>query len=186
MIRKAIALLLAMLAIAAPAFASDDDPVFALVLSGGGARGLTHIAAIQELDRRGIVPDLVVGTSMGALVGALYAAGYDGDAMEDVALHADLYDAVFSMPPMRTVGTIQSAFETEPGNVRKSLVSFGDEVMITSFMLYVRIVSFPLGWMLSAEAPLTPISARTRMPMYCLLIRFPFIFPSRRNGKKGE
>ena len=117
MIRKAIALLLAMLAIAAPAFASDDDPVFALVLSGGGARGLTHIAAIQELDRRGIVPDLVVGTSMGALVGALYAAGYDGDAMEDVALHADLYDAVFSMPPMRTVGTIQSAFETEPGNL---------------------------------------------------------------------
>ncbi|MBX7119487.1 MAG: patatin-like phospholipase family protein, partial [Gemmatimonadaceae bacterium] len=50
----------------------------ALVLAGGGAKGLTHIGVLQALDSLGIVPDLIVGTSMGAIVGALYAGGDDG------------------------------------------------------------------------------------------------------------
>ncbi|MBR9989274.1 MAG: patatin-like phospholipase family protein [Gemmatimonadetes bacterium] len=47
-----------------------------LVLSGGGARGLSHAGAIVAIEELGYRPDLVVGTSMGAIVGALYAAGY--------------------------------------------------------------------------------------------------------------
>lgn len=47
----------------------------ALVLSGGGTKGYTHLGVLQVLDSLGIVPDLVVGTSMGAIVGALYASG---------------------------------------------------------------------------------------------------------------
>jgi predicted acylesterase/phospholipase RssA len=47
----------------------------ALVLSGGGTKGLTHLGVLQVLDSLGIVPDLVVGTSMGAIIGALYASG---------------------------------------------------------------------------------------------------------------
>jgi predicted acylesterase/phospholipase RssA len=54
----------------------------ALVLSGGGAKGLAHIGVIQALEARGIRPDLVVGTSMGALVGALYAGGATGAELE--------------------------------------------------------------------------------------------------------
>ena len=57
----------------------------ALVLSGGGAKGLAHIGVIQALEARGIRPDLVVGTSMGALVGALYAGGTSGDQLEALA-----------------------------------------------------------------------------------------------------
>ncbi|MGV8812562.1 MAG: patatin-like phospholipase family protein [Gelidibacter sp.] len=53
----------------------------ALVLSGGGAKGLAHIPALQALDSLGIVPDLVVGNSMGSIVGGLYAAGYSGDSI---------------------------------------------------------------------------------------------------------
>lgn len=49
----------------------------ALVLSGGGARGLTHVGVLDGLEEIGYDPDIVVGTSMGALVGALYAAGYE-------------------------------------------------------------------------------------------------------------
>jgi len=49
----------------------------ALVLAGGGSKGLTHIGVLQALDSLGIVPDLIVGTSMGAIVGALYASGED-------------------------------------------------------------------------------------------------------------
>jgi len=47
----------------------------ALVLSGGGARGFAHIGVIKALEEIGFYPDLIVGTSMGALIGALYAAG---------------------------------------------------------------------------------------------------------------
>jgi NTE family protein len=46
---------------------------FALVLGGGGARGLAHIGVLKVLEREGCVPDLIVGTSMGAIVGGMYA-----------------------------------------------------------------------------------------------------------------
>lgn len=51
-------------------------PKIGLLLSGGGARGLAHIGVLQVLDSLGIVPDYIAGTSMGAIVGALYAMGY--------------------------------------------------------------------------------------------------------------
>ena len=73
--KKAFALFL-LLMLSLPIF---SKPTFALVLSGGGARGIAHIPILQELDRRGIKPDYVIGSSMGALVGAFYAAGYSGD-----------------------------------------------------------------------------------------------------------
>ena len=47
----------------------------ALVLSGGGAKGLAHLGVIAALDSLGVRPDYVVGTSMGAIIGALYAGG---------------------------------------------------------------------------------------------------------------
>ena len=55
----------------------------ALVLSGGGARGLSHAGAIQALEELGYRPELVVGASMGAIVGALYAAGYSVEQIRD-------------------------------------------------------------------------------------------------------
>ncbi len=48
-----------------------------LVLGGGGSRGMAHLGVLEVLDREGIRPDLIVGTSMGAIVGALYALGYE-------------------------------------------------------------------------------------------------------------
>jgi len=47
----------------------------ALVLSGGGARGIAHIGVIEELEKRGFEITSVAGTSMGALIGGVYAAG---------------------------------------------------------------------------------------------------------------
>ncbi|NNL03211.1 MAG: patatin-like phospholipase family protein [Eudoraea sp.] len=46
-----------------------------LVLSGGGVRGIAHIGAIKALEEHGIIPDIIAGTSAGAIVGALYAGG---------------------------------------------------------------------------------------------------------------
>lgn len=56
----------------------------ALVLSGGGAKGVAHTGVIRTLDSMGIRPDLVVGTSMGAIIGALYASGYTGSQIDSI------------------------------------------------------------------------------------------------------
>jgi NTE family protein len=61
--------------------AQNEKPKVALVLSGGGAKGIAHIPLLQKLDSLGIVPDMVIGTSMGAVIGGLYAMGYSGDSI---------------------------------------------------------------------------------------------------------
>ena len=55
-----------------------------LVLSGGGAKGLAHIGAIRALEEKGIPIDYIAGTSIGAIVGGLYAAGYSTEEMEAI------------------------------------------------------------------------------------------------------
>jgi NTE family protein len=63
------------------------EPELALVLGAGGARGLSHIPVLEALDELGIKPALIVGCSMGAIIGAAYAAGLSGkDLREHVAL----------------------------------------------------------------------------------------------------
>ncbi len=56
----------------------------ALVLSGGGAKGLAHIGVLRVLDSLGIKPDLIVGASMGSIVGAMYASGYTGHQIDSL------------------------------------------------------------------------------------------------------
>jgi NTE family protein len=58
----------------------------ALVLGGGAARGFAHIGVIKALEAQGIMPDIVVGTSAGSVVGALYASGMSGFDIQKVAL----------------------------------------------------------------------------------------------------
>ena len=60
-----------------------------LALGGGAARGFAHIGVIKALEANGIVPDLVVGTSAGSLVGALYAAGNNAQALQKMAIDMD-------------------------------------------------------------------------------------------------
>jgi len=60
-----------------------------LVLGGGAARGFAHIGVIKALEAQGIYPDIVVGTSAGSLVGAMYAAGNNGFALHKLALDMD-------------------------------------------------------------------------------------------------
>ena len=60
-----------------------------LALGGGAARGFAHIGVIKALEAQGIVPDIVVGTSAGSVVGALYAAGNNGFKLNRMALEMD-------------------------------------------------------------------------------------------------
>jgi NTE family protein len=64
-------------------------PKIALVLGGGAARGFAHVGVIKVLEAQGIIPDMVVGTSAGSLVGALYAAGNNGFALQKIAFAMD-------------------------------------------------------------------------------------------------
>ena len=57
-----------------------------LVLSGGGAKGLAHIGVLKQLEKNHIPIDYIVGTSMGAVVGGMYAAGYSPDEIEQIVL----------------------------------------------------------------------------------------------------
>jgi NTE family protein len=79
----------------APPIAATPAPVplrhvkIALALGGGAARGFAHIGVIKALEAQGIVPDIVVGTSAGSVVGALYASGYNGFQLQKIALDMD-------------------------------------------------------------------------------------------------
>ncbi|MED5492600.1 MAG: patatin-like phospholipase family protein [Pseudomonadota bacterium] len=71
-----------------------------LVLSGGGARGLAHIGVLKQLEEMNIPIDAIAGTSMGAVIGGLYAAGYSADELEQIALDLD-WQATLSDTPLR-------------------------------------------------------------------------------------
>ncbi|HET8753828.1 MAG TPA: patatin-like phospholipase family protein, partial [Salinimicrobium sp.] len=61
-----------------------EDPTVGLVLSGGGAKGLAHIGALKIIEEAGIQIDYIGGTSMGAIVGGLYAAGYSAEQLDSL------------------------------------------------------------------------------------------------------
>lgn len=63
-------------------FTDSSTKTFGLVLGGGGVKGLAHIALLKQLDHIGIKPSRIAGTSMGAIIGALYAAGLSGEDIE--------------------------------------------------------------------------------------------------------
>ncbi|MEQ8812663.1 MAG: patatin-like phospholipase family protein, partial [Imperialibacter sp.] len=66
----------------------------ALVLSGGGAKGLAHAGVIKALEENNIPIDYIVGTSMGSIVGGFYAAGYSADQIMEIALSQDIQNWV--------------------------------------------------------------------------------------------
>ncbi|NLJ66683.1 MAG: patatin family protein [Clostridiales bacterium] len=66
------------------------SPKIGLALGAGASRGLAHIGVLQVLEEHGIIPDLMAGSSIGAIVGALYAAGITPKMMEGIAKNLDL------------------------------------------------------------------------------------------------
>lgn len=70
-----------------------------LALSGGGARGYAHLGALKALNERGIYPDIISGTSVGSLIGTLYADGYTPDEMYSFAKSLKLRELVETTIP---------------------------------------------------------------------------------------
>ncbi|TWO32295.1 patatin [Seonamhaeicola sediminis] len=75
-----------------------------LVLSGGGAKGLAHIGTLKIIDSLGVKVDYVAGTSMGAIVGALYASGYSGKQLDSIFRNADFDNIIIDNLPRASKG----------------------------------------------------------------------------------
>lgn len=96
--------------------ACDARPL-ALVLSGGGAKGLAHVGVLRVLDSLGIKPDLIVGTSMGAIIGAMYASDYTGRQIDSLTRSLKLSDLFRRYQPRapRSLGARQPLVVWESG-----------------------------------------------------------------------
>jgi NTE family protein len=96
-IRSIVICSVALMVLSAPAAAQESakEPELVLVLSGGGARGAAHIGALKVLEELHIIPDMIVGTSIGSVVGGLYAAGWSPDEIHQLVLDID-WDEVFT------------------------------------------------------------------------------------------
>jgi NTE family protein len=92
-------------------------PKIGLALGGGAARGFAHIGVIKMLESQGIVADYVVGTSAGAVVGALYAGGHDAYAMQKIAQQLD--ETIFADWTLRGQGFLKG--EALQGFVNQNL-----------------------------------------------------------------
>ncbi len=94
--RKLVRILL-FIVLPATLLAGEGRPTVGLVLSGGGAKGLAHIGVIKVLEELGIPIDYIAGTSMGSVVGGLYAAGVTVEELEDMAVNTNWDDVLYDI-----------------------------------------------------------------------------------------
>ena len=112
-------------------------PVVALVLSGGGAKGVAHIGAIRRIEELGIPVDMVLGTSMGGLIGGMYSLGYGPDDMEKLVSEADWSYLITDKQPRKYISLNEMTYKgqhryaylsttkrTITGSVRNTPISF--------------------------------------------------------------
>ena len=101
--RRLLIFLLLCLSPLAVLAAEKPQPKIGLVLSGGAARGLAHVGVLKALEEQGIHIDAIAGTSMGAVIGGLYASGYKIDELEKLALSIDWQEALSDSPAREDV-----------------------------------------------------------------------------------
>ena len=82
---------------------SSTRPKIGLVLSGGGAKGLAHIGVLKVLEEVGIRPDYITGTSMGGILGGLYAIGYNANDLSEIDLNTNWNDLLSDEIPLNNI-----------------------------------------------------------------------------------
>ena len=95
-----------------------ERPTVGVVLCGGGAKGFAHISLLKALDEAGVPIDYIAGTSIGSIIGSLYAIGYDPDVIEELVRKQDWDKVIYDRIPVRYM-PIDKKIET-----RKYLASF--------------------------------------------------------------
>lgn len=103
-------------------YGSGEDVKVGLVLSGGGAKGLAHIGVLKELEAAGVRVDYIGGTSMGAIVGALYASGYSATQLDSIFSKMDFETLIKDEVPRRA----KTFFEKEDSEKYALTLPFND------------------------------------------------------------
>ena len=130
-----LATLLSLPVAAAPAPpAARTRPKVCLVLAGGGARGISHVGVLKVLEEMRVPIDCIVGTSMGAIVGAAYAGGLDAAAIEDLVRSAE-WSSILSDVPNRADHTVYDKGIERPHAVSAELGVSGTEVRLPKGLL---------------------------------------------------
>lgn len=97
-------------------FTCDGRPHVALTLSGGGGRGVAHIGVLKVLEEEGIKPDFIAGSSIGALIGVLYASGRTPQELEQMCLSGELKKGLLPS------GLKWQAIKSTPGYALKRMI----------------------------------------------------------------
>lgn len=95
----------------------EKDLKVGLVLSGGGAKGLAHIGALKAIEKSGIRIDYIGGTSMGAIIGALYASGYSPDQLDSIFSETNFNKLIQDEIPRKT-----KSFHEKKGSEKYAVV----------------------------------------------------------------
>lgn len=125
-----------------------SQPKIGLTLSGGGAKGLAHIGVLEAIDSAGLRIDCITGTSMGSIIGSLYAAGYSGKEIERIARDID-WNVLFSgKPSIRNVNidektefdnyAIEVPFENKKFRIRTGFIE-GQEIWLKFQELFLPV-----------------------------------------------
>ncbi len=102
-------------------------PKVGLVLSGGGAKGISHIGILQAIDSAGLKIDYLTGTSMGSIIGGLYAIGYSGKEIERISNTLN-WDAILSNKPNFSQISIDEKDEYGKYSVELGLKNFKPQI----------------------------------------------------------
>jgi NTE family protein len=114
------------------AFPADKRPRVALVLGAGGPRGFAHVGVLKVLEANGIEADLVVGASVGSIIGALYANGMKAADIEKIALDID---------PLRFIGVSTSGLVGNGGALERYIAEQTGAKPINGFLRKLAIVA---------------------------------------------
>lgn len=105
-------------------FAQQKQPKVGLVLSGGGAKGFAHVAVLKEIEAAGIHLDYIAGTSMGAIIGGIYAAGYSAVEIEKIVTDTDFMYLLRDQLPRSTAPFFEKEYG-ETTNVSLPVIEGG-------------------------------------------------------------
>ncbi len=127
---------------------AGERPKVGLVLSGGGAKGLAHIGILKAIDRCGLHIDYIAGTSMGAIVAAMYAAGYSGEQIEEMSKQTEWMTLINSKPVLDDI-SIEDKDEFENYTISLPMKGFVPQINTGFFtpyqvMTYLQELFFPV------------------------------------------
>lgn len=132
-------------------------PKVGLVLSGGAARGLAHIGVLKALEEQGVRIDAIAGTSMGAVIGGLYASGYSVEELEKLATTLDWQQALSDAPPRKDVPFRRK--QDDRDFLVKQKLSFRDDGSLGLPLGVIRARTWPCCWKASWPTPPTPVTS---------------------------